>query len=295
MAKKYVWLKLSLDFFDREEIRLIESMPNGEKYILFYMKLLLKSANTEGRLMFREIIPYTEEMLASITNVDIDVVRSAVKMFLNLGLMETLDDGALFMYEVQNMIGCETEYARKKREYREKKKLEQLNYKENYLEKDIFQKEQDNFLNTLDILKTKKDNVRQEKEKEEDKEEDKEEEERKKKLHRLSSKKFEEKIALLKEIILRATLCNEHQLALVFRPAQYKTFIDDLLLNIEESDYLQGKVSGKIPNLQTFTVEAQINRILAGFYKTHSSSKTNSLGINDLKHSKNDADILEML
>ena len=133
-----------------------------------------------------------------------------------------------------------------------------------------------------------------EEEKEEDKEEDKEEEERKKKLHRLSSKKFEEKIRLLKEIILRATLCNEHQLALVFRPAQYKGYIDDLLLNIEESDYLQGKVSGKIPNLQTFTVEAQINRILAGFYKTH-SSKTNSLGINDLKHSKNDADILEML
>ena len=95
-------------------------------------------------------------------------------------------------------------------------------------------------------------------------------------------------------MILRVTLCNEHQLALVFRPVQYKTYIDDLLLNIEESDYLQGKVSGKMPNLQTFTVEAQINRILAGFYKTH-SSKTNSLGINDLKHSKNDADILEML
>ena len=54
-SKKYYWLKLNLDFFDREEVKLIENMPNGKEYIIFYMKLLLKSANSEGRLMFRKL------------------------------------------------------------------------------------------------------------------------------------------------------------------------------------------------------------------------------------------------
>lgn len=129
--KKYYWLKLNLDFFDKEETKLIENMPNGKEYIIFYMKLLLKSANSEGRLMFREVIPYTDEMLASVTNTNIDIVRSAVKLFLSLGMMQKLDDGALFLHEVQNMIGSETIAAKKKRAYREKKKTEKIEYKDN--------------------------------------------------------------------------------------------------------------------------------------------------------------------
>ena len=87
MAKKYYWLKLNIDFFDREEIKLIEGMSNGKDYIIFYMKLLLRSANNEGKLMFKDVIPYTDEMLATITNTNIDVVRSAVKMFIQLDMM----------------------------------------------------------------------------------------------------------------------------------------------------------------------------------------------------------------
>ncbi|TCO69542.1 phage replisome organizer N-terminal domain-containing protein [Marinisporobacter balticus] len=121
MAKKYYWLKLKDNFFDREEIKLVENMPNGEKYINFYLKLLLKSIGTEGKLMFRNTIPYTPEMLSSITNTDIDTVKVATDLFVKLGLMDILDDGALFMLETKNMIGHETEWAKKKREYREKK------------------------------------------------------------------------------------------------------------------------------------------------------------------------------
>ena len=96
-----------------------------------------------------------------------------------------------------------------------------------------------------------------------------EEEKRKLKISHLSSMDFTEKLSLLKNLILKATLSNEHQLSLVFRPLEYKTIIDELLFNIYESDYLQGKIAGKFPTLQTFTVKSQINRILAGFYKNH--------------------------
>lgn len=281
MSKKYYWLKLTVDFFEREEIKLIENMKNGKEYIIFYMKLLLKSVNSEGKLLFKDVIPYTDDMLATVTGTDIDVVRSAVNLFLKLDLMQKLDDGALFMLETQKMIGHETEWARKKREYREKKKVEALEDKSR-TKKDIVPIDE----------KTKKDIVLQEIEKDIDIEEDIDidiDEERKEKVLQLSSLSFAEKITQLKKIILRATMSNEHQLNLVFRPVQYKPFIDELLINIYESDYLMGKIAGKYPNLQTFTVENQINRILAGFYKTHDKKNDNKTAdVADVQYAKRD-------
>ena len=121
---KFYWLKLQADFFDREEVKVIEAQQNGHKYVNFYLKLILKSINNGGRLMFRNIIPYTPEMLSTLTNTDVDTVRVATDMFIKLGLMEQLDDGALFMVETQNMIGSETKWAEKKRLQREKIKEE---------------------------------------------------------------------------------------------------------------------------------------------------------------------------
>ena len=82
MIKKYFWLKLKNDFFDREEIKLIEAMPNGKDYIIFYMKLLLKSIENNGKLFFRNTIPYSAEMLANVTNTNIDTVKVSVDIFL---------------------------------------------------------------------------------------------------------------------------------------------------------------------------------------------------------------------
>lgn len=280
MAKKYVWLKLKEDFFQQKAIKKLRKMTSGGAvYTLIYLKMQLLSLKNEGKIYFEGVEDDFIDEIALEIDESAEDVQMTVLYLQKIGLMEVgnLPDEYV-LPEVLGSIGSETAAAERKRQQRLREKEKKLIPCDNV---------------TLLSLNDTKSHT--EEEKEEDKEEDKEEEERKKKLHRLSSKKFEEKIGLLKEIILRATLCNEHQLALVFRPAQYKAYIDDLLLNIEESDYLQGKVSGKMPNLQTFTVEAQINRILAGFYKTHSSSKIKELGINDLKHSENDADILEML
>lgn len=118
--KKYYWLKLKRDFFKRHDIRIVESMPNGKDYILFYLKLLCESVDHDGNLRFSEQIPYSEEMLATITNTNIDIVRSAVHVFKQLNMMEVLDDGTLYMNEIERLIGSETEWAEKKRAYRAK-------------------------------------------------------------------------------------------------------------------------------------------------------------------------------
>lgn len=108
MESKFYWLKLKRDFFKRHDIRVVEAMPNGKDYILFYLKLLLESIDHEGRLRFSETIPYSAEMLSVVTNTNVDVVKSAIKVFSELGMMELFDDGTLFMTEVEAMIGSQS-------------------------------------------------------------------------------------------------------------------------------------------------------------------------------------------
>ena len=119
--KKYYWLKLKRDFFKRHDIRIVESMPNGKDYILFYLKLLLESIDHEGTLRFSETIPYNEHMLSVVTNTNIDTVKSAMKLFIDLNMMSICDDQTIYMTEVDKLIGSETEWAKKKREQRLKK------------------------------------------------------------------------------------------------------------------------------------------------------------------------------
>ena len=117
-SKRYWWLKLSKDFFKRHDIRIIEGMPNGKDYVLFYMKLLCESIDHEGRLRFSERIPYTNEMLATITNTNVDVARTAMELLVELGLAEIYEDGTIFMTEIPEMTGSETGMAKYQRERR---------------------------------------------------------------------------------------------------------------------------------------------------------------------------------
>ena len=121
--KKFYWLKLNKDFFKRHDIRIIEEMPNGKDYILFYLKLLLESVNHEGHLRFSETIPYNEQMLSVITNTNIDIVRCAMKVLLELKMIEILDDSTIYMAEVLKITGSETAGARRLKEYRQNKKM----------------------------------------------------------------------------------------------------------------------------------------------------------------------------
>ena len=119
-GKKFYWLKLKRDFFKRHDIRIIEEMPNGKDYVLFYLKLLIESIDHEGSLRFSDTIPYNEQMLSVVTNTNIDIVRSAMKLFTELKLMEVLDDATIYMAELNNMIGSESWSAERVRRFRQK-------------------------------------------------------------------------------------------------------------------------------------------------------------------------------
>lgn len=125
--KKYYWLKLKRDFFKRHDVRIIEQMPNGKDYILFYLKMLLESIDHEGALRFNETIPYNEQMLSVITDTNVDIVKAAMKLFVDLGMVEILEDSTIYMNEVQRLIGSETAAAERVRKHRENRKLLQSN------------------------------------------------------------------------------------------------------------------------------------------------------------------------
>lgn len=124
--KKFYWLKLKKDFFKRHDIKIIEDMENGKDYILFYLKLLCESLDHNGSLRFSDTIPYNEKMLSTITGTNIDIVRSAMKVFTSLEMIEILDDQTIYMREVEKMIGGETDSAERVRRHRALKQGQSL-------------------------------------------------------------------------------------------------------------------------------------------------------------------------
>ena len=126
-GKKFYWLKLRRDFFKRHDIRIIEEMPNGKDYVLFYLKLLLESIDHEGSLRFSDTIPYNEQMLSVVTNTNVDIVRSAMRLFTELKLMELFDDETIYMAEVNKLIGSEWTSTERVRKFRQNQKALQCN------------------------------------------------------------------------------------------------------------------------------------------------------------------------
>lgn len=134
--KKYFWIRLDRNFFKRHDIRIIENMENGKDYVLFYMKLLLESIDHIGYLRFNELIPYNDSMLATITNTNIDIVRSAIKLFQDLDMLEILDDQTIFITDTQKMLG-EAKSTDRVHRFREKKKILAIETERNVTETEI--------------------------------------------------------------------------------------------------------------------------------------------------------------
>ena len=118
--KKYYYLRLKENFFDSEEMKIIEGMPDGYLYSNILLKLYLRSLKTDGRLMLGGKIPYSPEMISSVTGHPVGIVKQAISIFKELGLIEILDNGAIYITDIQNFIGRGSTEADRIREYRKK-------------------------------------------------------------------------------------------------------------------------------------------------------------------------------
>lgn len=116
--QKYYYMRLKEGFFDEDAMKILEAMPDGYLYSNILLKLYLKSLKYNGKLMFNERIPYNPGVLATITRHQIGTVEKALEIFQDLDLIEVLDNGAIFMLDIQNLIGKSNTEADRKREYR---------------------------------------------------------------------------------------------------------------------------------------------------------------------------------
>ena len=121
--KRYYWLKLKEDFFSDDAIEWLEEQ--GKEYCLFYLKLCLKSIRTNGiliRNVGKMLIPYDVEKLAEITKTNTDTVIVAMELLKKIGLVEILDNGALYLSQLETMVGSESGSAARMRKMRAKNK-----------------------------------------------------------------------------------------------------------------------------------------------------------------------------
>lgn len=121
--KKYFYMRLKEDFFRSPELIAVESMPNGYLYSNILLKLYLLSLRGNGRIM-AGAIPYSPEMIARATGHDCETVNDAIAIFSDVGLIEKLDSGAIYMLDIQNFIGESSTEADRQRDYQRKIKEE---------------------------------------------------------------------------------------------------------------------------------------------------------------------------
>lgn len=126
------WIKISTQMFEDEKIKLIEQMPEADTLLIIWIKLLSQAgrANDNGYIYLSENIPYTDEMLSTIFNRPLTIVRMALSVFRNFGMIEINDDHFISICnwdKHQNIAGLEKireQNRLRKQKERERKKLE---------------------------------------------------------------------------------------------------------------------------------------------------------------------------
>ena len=125
--KRYFWLKLHKDFFQRKEIKRLRKIAGGDTYTVIYLKMLLRSIMSDGKLYFDGL----EDDFASELALDLDEKEENVQITIQYlhksGLLEMCSDEEYYLPDTKDSTGCETAVASRVRKHRERKKALQCN------------------------------------------------------------------------------------------------------------------------------------------------------------------------
>lgn len=88
------WIKLNLDMFDNRKIKQIRKLPGGNDMVLFWVMLLTLAgkSNSQGYILFTENIPYTQEMLATECDIELNTVKMALEIFSKFNMITTKEE-----------------------------------------------------------------------------------------------------------------------------------------------------------------------------------------------------------
>ena len=124
--KKYYWLKLKEGFFEEKQIKYLRKLPDGDKLVIAYLKMQLKSLKTEGFIKYDKILPSNIEELAMVLDEDTNIINLMIGALQKVNAIEILDDGSFYMIAMQELIGKESESAERVRKFRERRNQKAL-------------------------------------------------------------------------------------------------------------------------------------------------------------------------
>lgn len=120
--KRYYWLRLHKDFFQKKEIKRLRRVAGGDTYTIIYLKMLLRSIIDCGKLYFDGY----EDTFVSELALDIDEdeqnVQITVNYLLKNGLLIECENDEYYLPEASNNTGSETAAASRMRKLRDKSK-----------------------------------------------------------------------------------------------------------------------------------------------------------------------------
>ncbi len=125
------WIKLRIDMFDDEKIKIIQSMPEGDAILVIWIRIiaLAGKCNSNGLVLVEDEFPYTDEMLSVIFGKPLSTVKLALATFEKFRMIENTEKGIYITNfdKHQNIEGLdrirEQNRIRKQRERERKKAL----------------------------------------------------------------------------------------------------------------------------------------------------------------------------
>lgn len=115
---KYYWLKLYADFFTSKRIKKLRSIAGGDTYTIIYLKMQLKSLNTDGFLYYDGVMEDFADELALDLDEKPDDVKITIQFLQSVGLLETNDEHAYKLTYIDSVVGSDTASALRGKKYR---------------------------------------------------------------------------------------------------------------------------------------------------------------------------------
>lgn len=93
------WIKISTGLFEDEAIQIILDMPDGAVMLEIWLRLLIAAGkvNNRGLIYFKENLPYTTDILATLFNKKIKQIQFALQTFQKFGMIKILNSNQILI------------------------------------------------------------------------------------------------------------------------------------------------------------------------------------------------------
>lgn len=121
--KKYYWLKLGDEFFGDKTIKKLRKIAGGDTYTIIYLKMLLLAVKQNNRLYFEGVEETFTAELALELDEDVENVAVTCSFLEKKGLLKVMSEEEFILTQCDEMVGSETDAARRKRKQRNLERL----------------------------------------------------------------------------------------------------------------------------------------------------------------------------